>query len=143
MAGFVIGRFILGVYLLYSGLAGIAANTVMAQYAQTKGLPAAVAGPAVFLAHLLLLLAGFCFVAGWRPQLGVAAMVVFLLPVTFIMHAFWNAVPEQRVPQMINFTKNMALMGACLMFLAIRRPWPYSLDGRRAQRQAPPGALPA
>jgi putative oxidoreductase len=86
---------------------------------------------AVIVAHLLLLLAGFCFLTGWRPALGVAAIVVFLIPVTFTMHAFWaEKTPQMKQMQMINFMKNMGLLGSALMFLGIPRPWPWSLESR-------------
>jgi len=44
---------------------------------------------------------------------------------------------------MINFTKNIALLGASLMFLAIPRPWAYGIERIRQTRRLPPGALPA
>jgi hypothetical protein len=31
---------------------------------------------------------------------------------------------------LINFTKNLGLLGSSLMFLAIPRPWAYSLERR-------------
>jgi uncharacterized membrane protein YphA (DoxX/SURF4 family) len=40
------------------------------------------------------------------------AIVLFLLPVTLIMHAFWaDHDPAKRQVDMINFTKNIALLG--------------------------------
>jgi uncharacterized membrane protein YphA (DoxX/SURF4 family) len=66
-------------------------------------------------------------------ELGVAAIVVFLLGVSFPMHAFWaDTDPSQRVNDLTNFTKNMALMGGTLMLVAIPRPWPYSVETRRS-----------
>jgi uncharacterized membrane protein YphA (DoxX/SURF4 family) len=139
--GFLIGRIIFGIYLLFSGFGGLANSSMMAGYAASKGVPAA--GLAVVISHLLLLLAGFCFLAGWRPHLGVAALVLFMIPVTLAMHDFWSAPAATRMAETINFTKNMALTGASLMFLAIPRPWPYSLESARSRRRTPPrGALP-
>ena len=44
-----------------------------------------------------------------------------------MIHDFWNiSDPTQRLGEMINFTKNAALMGAALMMLSLP-PWPYSL----------------
>ena len=41
---------------------------------------------------------------------------------------FWTVQDAQtRAVDLINFTKNMALLGALLMFLAIPSPWPASL----------------
>jgi uncharacterized membrane protein YphA (DoxX/SURF4 family) len=58
----------------------------------------------------------------------VICVILFLLPVSFTMHNFWAAQdPMQKMGDMLNFTKNMALIGCVLMFLAIPQPWPYSL----------------
>jgi putative oxidoreductase len=128
-AGFMIGRIVLGLYYLTTGIMDVINYKMLAGYAASKGVPAPEA--AVIVAHLLLILAGFCFLTGWRPALGVAAIVVFLIPVTFTMHAFWaETAPQMKQMQMINFTKNIALLASALMFLAIPTPWPYSLESR-------------
>jgi putative oxidoreductase len=127
--GFLIGRIVLGLYYLVTGIMDIVNFKMLSGYAASKGVPAAEA--AVIVAHLLLVLAGICFLTGWRPALGVAAVVVFLIPVSFAMHAFWaETTPQMKQMQMINFTKNMALLGSALMFLGIPRPWPYSVESR-------------
>jgi hypothetical protein len=48
--------------------------------------------------------------------------------VSFQMHTFWK-IDDAQMKQidMINFTKNMALIGALLMFLLLPRPWPLGL----------------
>jgi hypothetical protein len=44
------------------------------------------------------------------------------------MHNFWKLEdPQLRMADKINFMKNMALLGAILMLLAIPSPWPLSL----------------
>jgi len=85
----------------------------------------------VIVGGLLLLAAGLSFLLGLFPRLGVAAVVLFLVPVTLIMHAFWadhDPAPQQN--NIINFTKNVGLLGSSLMFLAVPRPWPYSVERR-------------
>ncbi len=73
-------------------------------------------------------MSGSSVVVGFRPEVGLVLIVLFLLVVTPVMHDFWNiADPGQRLGEMINFTKNAALMGAALMMLSLPRPWPYSL----------------
>jgi len=134
-AGFMIGRIVLGLYYMITGITDLLNYKMLAGYAASKGVPSAEA--AVIVAHLLLVLAGFCFLTGWRPALGVAALVVFLIPVTFTMHAFWaEKAAQMKQMQMINFTKNMGLLGSALMFLGIPRPWPYSVESREP---VPPG----
>src|SRR5438552_13524392 len=124
--GFLIGRIILCVYYLYNGVMGLAHVQMSAGYAAAKGVPAPEL--AVIVAHLLLVVAGLCFLTGWKPVWGVIAAVLFFVPVTFFMHAFWTETSAQmQMQQMIHFTKNFALMGSALMFLAIPQPWRYSL----------------
>ncbi len=57
--------------------------------------------------------------------------MLFLVPVTVIMHPFWaDRNVAQQQADLINFTKNIGLLGSSLMFLAVPRPWPYSLERR-------------
>jgi hypothetical protein len=65
-------------------------------------------------------------------------VVVFLIPVTLVMHAFWRIPDAQtRALQMGNFLKNAALLGSAFALMAIPVPWPYSLAaGARSPRSA-------
>ncbi|MDZ7339189.1 MAG: DoxX family protein [candidate division KSB1 bacterium] len=123
---FLVGRIVVGVYYLFNAINHFAKLGPMSAYAASKGIPAAKV--AVVVSGLLLLVAGLSFLTGYRPTVGVVALVIFLVPVTFSMHAFWKVQdPMVRMSEMINFTKNLALLGSSLMFLAIRQPWPFSL----------------
>jgi hypothetical protein len=45
------------------------------------------------------------------------------------MHDFWKQEnPEQRTNDMINFMKNMALLGAAMALMAVEEPWPGSVE---------------
>lgn len=124
---FLIGRVMLGGMYLYSGIANLLDLGGKAGYAGSKGLPV----PAVFvaLASLLLLAGGISIATGLRPQLGVAAIALFLIPVGVIMHNFWALEGFQRMSELHAFLGNLGLLGSALVFLAIPRPWPLSLDG--------------
>ena len=52
------------------------------------GVPAPTA--AIIGSGLLLAIAGVTLLLGVLPRLGVAALVLFLIPVSFFMHAFWS-----------------------------------------------------
>lgn len=123
---YLVGRILVGLYYVYSGFNHFRSFEMMAGYSSSKGLPApklAVAGSGV-----LLVLGGSCILLGAKPVVGVIAIVVFLIPVTFTMHRFWDVEePAQRMAETVNFNKNVALIGSTLMFLAIPQPWPYSL----------------
>ncbi len=125
---FLIGRIIVGVYYLFNAANHFSQIDMMTGYAGSKGVPApklAVGG-----SGLLLLVGGLSILLGYQPLIGVIAIVLFLLPVTFMMHNFWTVEdPQMKMGEMVNFMKNMALIGSALMFLAIPAPWPFSLGG--------------
>jgi len=125
---FLIGRIILGVFYLFSGTSHFSQLNMMAGYAGSKGVPAPKL--AVIVSGVLLLVGSLSIITGFQPLIGVVALVLFFLPVTFMMFNFWSIQDQTaRMSEMINFMKNMALMGSALMFLAIPTPWPFSLGG--------------
>ena len=136
---FLIGRIIVGLYYLMGAYHHFSDVNGMARVVAAHGVPAPTA--AVIVAGILLAIAGVTLLFGVVPRLGVLALILFLVPVTFIMHAFWaDRSPAARMADLINFTKNMALLGSALMFLAIPEPWPYSLGHRarfRLRRRVP------
>lgn len=122
---FLIGRILFGGYFLMNGLNHLIKFGMLQGYAASKGVPSP--GLAVVVAGLLILLGGAGMLLGAYIQWAVAALVVFLVPVSFKMHNFWSVSdPQMKMAEMVNFTKNMALLGAALMILAIPTPWPYS-----------------
>ena len=123
---FLIGRIILGVYYLYSAVHHFMGIKMMSGYAASKGVPApklAVGG-----SGLLLLLGSLSILLGYQPYIGAIMIVVFLVPVAFMMHNFWAVSdPQAKMGERINFMKDIALAVSALMFLAIPTPWPFSL----------------
>lgn len=123
---FLIGRIILGGYFLYSGIHHFTSLEDLAGYAKMKGTPApkaAVAGSGV-----LLTLGGLSLLLGVLPLVGCILLLIFLVGASPMMHDFWKIQdPLQRVGEMINFTKNLALAGAVLIILAMPGQWPLSL----------------
>jgi uncharacterized membrane protein YphA (DoxX/SURF4 family) len=128
---FMLGRGIFGGFFAYNGINQLQHQKEMSQYAASKGVPAAEA--AIPATAALLLGGGLSIMAGMKPKQGLAAVVGFLIPVTLQMHRFWEVrEPDKRMNEMIHFSKNMALVGAALMMLQIREPWPDSVDAARA-----------
>jgi uncharacterized membrane protein YphA (DoxX/SURF4 family) len=126
---FLAGRILVGCYYLQSAFHHFTGVGPLSRAAAAHGVPAPEV--AVIGAGVLLLVAGLSFLFGVFPRVGVAAIVLFLVPVTLIMHAFWSDHdPARRQADLINFTKNVALLGSSLMFLAVPRPWPYSVERR-------------
>jgi len=65
----------------------------------------------------LLAIAGALSIAlGYRARWGAWALVAFLLPVTFMMHAFWRITDlELAHVQQAMFAKNISMLGAALL----------------------------
>jgi putative oxidoreductase len=131
---FVLGRAIFGGYFLYNGINHFRNRALMSQYAASKG----VASPdaAVQASGALLFAGGASIIVGIQPRQGLAAIIGFLIPVSLQMHRFWEEPdPGKRMVDMINFTKNMALVGAALALMEIEPPWPISIDEARADSE--------
>ena len=125
---FLIGRIIVGAFYLFNAVNHFTNLEMLSGYAASKGVPAPKV--AVIGTGLLLLIGGLSILLGYQPVIGVAAIVIFFLGVTFKRHNFCAIDDQQmRMVEMVNFMKNMALMGSALMFLAIPQPWPFSLGG--------------
>jgi putative oxidoreductase len=123
---FLIGRIIVGVFYLYSAGNHFFQVNAMSGYAQSKGVPSP--RLAVLAAGVLLLIGGLSILTGFLPVVGVIALVLFFVPVIFMMHAFWTVQdPMAKMGETVNFTKDVALLGSALMFLAIPQPWPFSI----------------
>jgi putative oxidoreductase len=124
---FLVGRILVGCYYLFSAYHHFADLGPLAYGAAVHGVPAPQL--AVIVAGLLLAVAGVTLLLGVFPRLGIGALLLFFVPVTVMMHPFWaDTTVAGRQADLINFTKNMALLGSSLMFLAIPRPWPYSVE---------------
>jgi putative oxidoreductase len=125
-AVWLIGRIILGGFFIIAGVHHFKDLGPMSAYAKTKGTPApeaAVAGSGV-----LLLLGGLSMLLGVLPFVGAILLIVFLVSTLFQMHAFWKvSEPAARAAEQVNFMKNVALIGALLMILAVPGEWPLSL----------------
>lgn len=125
---FLVGRILVGGYYIMNAVSHFTGVDRMAGYAASKGVP--LPSLAIIVTGLLLLVAGLSILLGIVPRIGIAALVLFFVPVTFMMHQFWREDGMRRATEMINFTKNIGLLGSALMFLAIPLPWPYSLAQR-------------
>ncbi len=127
-----LGRVLFATIFLTAGLGHFSAGTIA--YAASQGLPAA--GILVPLSGVIALIGGLSVVLGYRVRVGAWLLVLFLVPVTLKMHAFW-AVQDPTMAQMqqVMFMKNVSMLGAALL-LARAGAGPFSLDARRAARSA-------
>ncbi|MGH9442563.1 MAG: DoxX family protein [Thermoanaerobaculia bacterium] len=138
---FVLGRLIVGFFYLFAGLNLFLQRSTAAGFAASHDVP--LPELAVPVAAAFLLIGGASLLLGWKPAVGIAAIVLFFAPVTFYMHPFWKEAGPERLNDSMNFLKNLALLGSALMFTAIPRPWTASVasSGKRETEIVEP--LPA
>jgi putative oxidoreductase len=70
-------------------------------------------------ATTLQVVAGLSLAFGIYPRLATVALLVFLVPATFVAHQFWQAVGTASFTvQLLNFCKNTAMTGGLLLIAA-------------------------
>ncbi len=101
--------------------------------AVAQGVP--LASIAVPLSGLIAILGGLSIALGYKAKWGSWLLVLFLIPVTIMMHNFW-AINDPAMAQMqqIEFMKNLALLGTAL-FISQMGSGPLSLDNRIKDKQ--------
>lgn len=115
---FLIGRILLGGYFIYSGYGHFKNLAGMAGYAAMKKVPFARA--AVIVSGVMLTLGGLAIVLNRFAILGMCLVVLFLIPTTIVMHAFWKETePNARMMERIQFAKNVGLIGSLILLISI------------------------
>ncbi len=99
-------------------------------FAASKGVP--MASIAVPLSGVIAFLGGLSILLGYKAKFGAWLIVLFLVPVTIMIHNFWTiADPVQAQIQHVNFMKNLSMLGGALL-VAHFGSGPLSLDGRKS-----------
>ena len=120
-----LGRILLAAMFVISGWGKVTGFSGTAGYIGSKGLPL----PEVLtaIAILIELGGGLLIVLGWKTRWAALALAIFLVVITPIFHSFWDGEPTERMSQLINFEKNLSILGAMLLVYAFG-PGRYSLD---------------
>ena len=132
-----IGRFLLAAIFLVSGIAKLTdtPGTVAHMVAMRIPYPDTLA----LIAGCAEVLGGIAIATGFLTRIASAGLILYMIPTTLIFHAFWNAAGEDRVPQMANFMKNLAIIGGLAVLMA-QGAGRFSIDHRirraRARRRA-------
>lgn len=122
----ILGRLLYSILFIFAGLGHFSAATI--GYAASQGVP--LANLAVPLSGLMAIVGGISILLGYKAKYGAVILIAFLVPVTFMMHAFWGiSDPMQQQMQMTMFMKNIALIGGALLIFAFGSG-PGSLDAR-------------
>ncbi len=99
------------------------------EHAAQLGVP--LPGLLVPISGVMALAGGLSIALGYKARWGAWTLVAFLIPVTFMMHAFWKLQDPVMVhTQQAMFAKNVSMLGAALM-IAYFGSGPCSIDGGR------------
>jgi uncharacterized membrane protein YphA (DoxX/SURF4 family) len=116
---FLIGRILFGILFIASGLMGhLFAYPMAFGYAESKGIP--ITGPAVVVSGVGIVAGGLGVAIGVWPDLAALGIAVFLFFTAFFMHPFWKVQDQmERITELSQFQKDLALLGAALVFFAV------------------------
>ena len=114
----VIGRVLFALIFISSGVSHLTKLEAMTGYAQYKKVPAAKLS--VILSGLMILVGGLYIAFGVYADLGALLIALFLIPTSFLMHAFWKETdPTAKMNETIGFFKDLSLAGAALIIYAL------------------------
>ena len=126
-----LGRLLIAAIFLMSGIAKLTDTPGTVAHMVKMGIPyadtlALVAGAAEILGAASLIF-------GLATRAGALGLILFMIPTTLIFHAFWNYQGAEQLPQMVNFMKNMAIIGGLSTLVAVGA-LRFSVDHRIRRR---------
>ena len=104
-----IGRLCMCAIFIITGVWKFVNFNGVSQEMEAKGFPMV----AFFLvtAAIVEILGGLSFLFGYKTRLWAVILMLYLIPVTIIFHDFWNAAEAQKYMQIIEFLKNLTIIG--------------------------------
>jgi putative oxidoreductase len=122
-----VGRILYALIFVMAGPGHFTANTIA--FAASKGVP--LASIAVPLSGIIATAAGLSIAAGYKAKWGGWLIVLFLVPVTVMIHNFWAMTdPNMAQVNQIMFMKNLSMLGAALL-ITYFGSGPLSVDNRK------------
>lgn len=108
-----LGRALLGALFLVSGINKIFAFSYVAGWMASTGLP--LAGLLLAITIVIEVGGGLLLITGVQARWAALVIALFLIPVTFVFHAFWSADAAHFQDQLTNFLKNVSILGGMLV----------------------------
>lgn len=126
----VLGRVMIATIFFLSAVGNKIPNfEAVSGYMGTKGIPQ----PKVMLAGAIvfLVVGSLSLILGFKARFGAGLLLVFLVLATYYFHDFWKLKGQAQQDQMIQFMKNLSMMGT-MVFVMANGSGPMSLDARRS-----------
>ena len=138
----IVARILVSIVFVLNAL-GIIDQSIPAKEMAERGVPEALVPLVMFLGRSVELVAGLALLFGVLPRLAALALLAFLIPATFVSHSFWLATGTPAFqPQLINFSKNLAIWGGLLFIgaTAEQPAWVRSVVARMKKAVELPAA---
>lgn len=117
LAASIIGRFmIVGIFLLSAVGNKVPNFSSVTTYMASEGVP--FPQPMLVAAIAFLVIGSLSVAIGFKARVGALLLLTFLILATYFFHDFWTFEGEAREQQMIQFMKNVSLMGTMVFLLA-------------------------
>ena len=81
----------------------------------------------LYIAAFMELIGALSLILGYKTKWGAGLLIIFLIPVTLLMHNFWAAPEEAFKLEMIHFMSNLSILGG-LLYVVAAGPGKLSLD---------------
>jgi putative oxidoreductase len=91
------------------------------------GIPAA--DVFLYVAAFAEILGGIAILFGFLSRLAGIGLIIYLAITTLVFHHFWTFVGDEQETQMVNFMKNLAILGGLFMIVA-NGAGHYSVDSK-------------
>ncbi|MCV9927077.1 DoxX family protein [Flavobacterium sp. LS1R49] len=119
-----IGRILFSSIFMFSSIVNF--SDYFIYEASAKGIPYSYI--LVPLVGVFELIAGLSILTGFMAKWGAWLIIIILLPVTFVMHNFWDIEdPVKHQLVFMTFMRNLSIIGAALM-ISFFGAGPYSFD---------------
>jgi len=107
----------------------------VAKAMESVGVPA----PHLLLvgAIVFLLVGSLSVIVGYKARVGAALLLAFLVLASYYFHPFWRLEGQAQQEQMVQFMKNLSMMGA-MLFVIANGSGPMSVDSLLHKRATAP-----
>ena len=125
-----LGRLLIAALFIPAGIGKISGFAGTAGYIASKGLPLPELG--VVIAIVVEVAVAAALLVGFKTRWAALVLALFTLAAATIFHNYWALPQAQQMMQQLLFTKNIAVVGGLLAFVAFGAG-AFSLDARRAK----------
>lgn len=123
--GPLIGRILMSAIFILAGYDKIIGFENTSGYMESKGLP--MADVLLVLTIIIELGGGILILVGWNARWAAAAIMLFLIPVTYVFHPFWSLEGREATMEYYAFMKNLTIMGG-MIYIVAYGSGPFSLQ---------------